>query len=652
MAIAERRLGSANEKPPHCVRGIPPDSASRATDGNPPHAVRGLFGAMLCLIALLPAGASADDLDTLEQQAVTAAVAKVAPSIVRIETVGGMERVERLLMGTGPTSGLVVDPQGYIVSSAFNFASKPESILVRLPDGTRKPARLVARDHNRKIVLLKIDVDRPLPVPETVPEAEMRIGQWCIAVGRTFEDERPNLSVGILSAVGRIWGKALQTDAAVSPNNYGGPLVDIRGRVLGVLVPLSPQSAEEVAGIEWYDSGIGFAIPLQMINKVLPRLRKGEDLHTGIMGIYLKSRNLYTGDTLLAACRPNSPADKAGFKSGDRIVEIDGRHVERAAEVRQEIARHDAGEKIRVVAMRDKERIDREVELVAKLQPYQHGFLGILPQRGDADQPLTVRYVYPDSPAAGAKIEPGDVIVSLGGKAVDNRDAMLHAIASLEPGMEAQIEVRHGDKTRKLSVKLASLPEGLPPESLPPAYPAKKTPEGDRPKVGLITLRVPEFKNEAWAYVPEGYSPDVPCGIVVWLHGTKAPDQKELLTQWKPWCDARDLVLVGPKAADASGWQVEEAGYLEKLVRQVENGYAIDAGSILPPPEAEPEHRLAVYVAFAKESRQAAFIGMSVARLRETKIPVTLKDLGREPRDLKPEEMEELVRWIDMLDRI
>jgi serine protease Do len=456
--------------------------------------------------------------------------------------------------------------------------------------------------------------------------------------------------------------------------------------VLGVLVPLSPQSAEEVAGVEWYDSGIGFAIPLEAIDKALPRLRKGEDLYTGIMGIYLKSRNLYTGDTQLAACRPNSPADKAGIKAGDRIVEIDGRRVERAAEVRQEIARHDAGEKIRVVAMRDKERIEREVELVAKLQPYQHGFLGILPERGDSEHPLGVRYVYPDSPAAGAKIEPGDTIVSLGGKAIDNRDAMLREIASLEPGMEAKIEVRHGDKTRKLSVKLAALPEGLPPDKLPPAHASQKPGEGDGPKVGLITLRVPEFKNEAWAYVPEGYSPDEPCGIVVWLHGEKAPDQKSLLAQWKPWCDAHDLVLVVPKAGGASGWQVEEAGYLEKLLRQVENGYTIDAtrvvvfgreagasmaylaafrnramiraavvidaGSVLPPPEAEPEHRLAVYVAFAKESRQAAFIGMSVAKLRETKIPVTLKDLGREPRDLKPDEMEELVRWVDMLDRI
>ena len=93
-----------------------------------------------------------------------------------------------VLFGAGPTTGLVVDSSGYILSSAFNFVNKPASILVRLPDGTRKPAKLVARDHNCQLVLLKIEPDHPLPVPEAAPQSEMRVGQWCVAVGRTFEE--------------------------------------------------------------------------------------------------------------------------------------------------------------------------------------------------------------------------------------------------------------------------------------------------------------------------------------------------------------------------------------------------------------------------------------------------------------------------------
>ena len=301
--------------------------------------------AMLAAVVCRPAALwAAGDPDAQEQAAFETAVKRVAPSIVRIETVGGLEKVEGVLFGAGPTTGLAVDPSGYIVSSAFNFVNKPTSILVRLADGDRKPAKLVATDHSRMLVLLKIDVDKLLPVCEIAPEREMRVGQWAIAIGRTFESDRPNMAVGILSAVDRIWGKALQTDAAASPNNYGGPLVDIRGRVMGVLVPLSPDAAGGVAGMEWYDSGIGFAIPMEHIRQVLPRLKKGEDLYPGLAGVNLKGPNLYTGPAIIAACHPKCPATAGGMKAGDQIVEIDGRPVTRAVEVKQEIGRRYAGD--------------------------------------------------------------------------------------------------------------------------------------------------------------------------------------------------------------------------------------------------------------------------------------------------------------------
>jgi serine protease Do len=649
--------------------------------------------AFLSWLAISPTARADDDVDALLQKAVAAAVEHVAPSVVRIETVGGLERVQKVLIGTGPTTGLVVDPQGYIVSSAFNFVNKPASILVRLPDGARKPAKLVATDHARKIVLLKIEVDRPLPVPEAVPQAEMRVGQWCVAVGRTFEDDRPNLAVGILSAVGRIWGKALQTDAAVSPNNYGGPLLDLRGRVLGILVPLSPQSAEEIAGYEWYDSGIGFAIPLEHIRSVLGRMQKGEDLRPGVAGFNMQSRNLYVGDTVIGSCRPRSPADRAGFKAGDRLVEIQGRAVTRSAEVRQEISRRYAGDKLHIVAMRGNERIERDLELSAKLEPFQFPFLGILPRRdaakasGGAKPGVAVRWVYPLGPAALAKIAPGDVVLSVEGQAAGGRDELAHQVAAYEAGEDVQVEFRHGSELRKAKVKLAALPEALPPADLPPAN-VSGTAGAASPvaKAGTASIQVPEFKNEAWAYVPAGYSPAAPCGLVVWLHGQAVPKQEELLALWRPLCDRYGLLLLAPKAGAESGWRPDETGYLEKLVRQVQASYTIDASRIvvggrgpggtlafmaafrsrdffraaavidavamLPPPEADAEHRLALYVGSFKKSPQAAAMVQWASRFRAAKVPLTEKDLGDDPRDLNAAELAELVRWIDMLDRI
>ena len=661
--------------------------------------LRRLATAALLIVPLVAARAAAEDLDDLEQKALAEAVDRVAPSVVRIETVGGLERVDKVLFGAGPTTGLVVDASGYILSSAFNFVNKPASILVRFPDGSRKPAKLVARDHNCQVVLLKIEPDRPMPVPEAAPLAGMRVGQWCVAVGRTFEEQRPNMAVGILSAVGRLGGKALQTDAATSPNNYGGPLVDVHGRVMGVIVPLSPQSVQEIAGIEWYDSGIGFAIPLESLQAVLPKLKKGEDLYPGVAGIFLQSKNLLTGDTVIASVRPNSPAAKAGFKGGDRIVEIGGRKISRTGEVKQEISRHYAGDKVHFVVLRAVKRIEADLVLVSKLEAYQHGFLGILPLRGSQDKGgdgkgCVVRYVYPASPAAEAKIEPGDVIVSVAGDEVEDRNDLHAAISGLEPGMKVELEVRHRDQSRKVSIRLAELPSDLPPAALPAARSLSSEPaattataKAAKPtyKVGRIELSVPEFKNAAWAYVPEHYDPTVPHGVVVWLHGNAAAEPKFLLDLWKPLCDARDLVLIVPKAA-GNNWQADESSFVEKLVGQLKRdrtvdparvvvfgrdsgaslalllayrnrdlfraAAVIDAGTILPPPEIDPDHRLAIYLGAVKSSQQARLIKVTLDRLAAAKVPVTQKDLGRDPRDLTAAEVAELARWIDMLDRI
>src|SRR5690348_5403660 len=174
----------------------------------------------------LPAQApTAADLDALQEKAIKAAVQRVAPCLVRIETSGGAEvigsgpRGPQVRKGAGPTTGLIVSADGYIISSAFNFANKPASIFVSVPghhDGY--VARQVATDTTRMLTLLKVEATG-LPVPEAAPKKEMRIGQTALALGRTYDtpERLPSVSIGIVSALGRIWGKAVQTDAKVSP---------------------------------------------------------------------------------------------------------------------------------------------------------------------------------------------------------------------------------------------------------------------------------------------------------------------------------------------------------------------------------------------------------------------------------------------------
>jgi serine protease Do len=636
----------------------------------------------LCLSLILTAS---EDLSTLEQQAVTAAVERVAPSVVQIETIGGLERVENALFGSGPTSGWIVDPAGYVICSAFGFGNQPASIMVRLPDGTRKSARRVAADHARMLVLLKIKTDKPLPVCEIAPEKEMRVGQWAIAVGRTFEVARPNFTVGVLSALNRVWGKAVQTDAAVSPNNYGGALIDIRGRVLGVLVPLSPDSADELAGVEWYDSGIGFAVPAEHIQRMLPRLKKGEDLLPGLAGLSLKAKNLILDAAEVGACQPKSPSAGAGLKPGDLIVEIDRRKITRAAEVKEQIARHYAGDTMNITVLRGRERLQKAVRLAAKLEPYQHPWLGILPLRDAGRHGVAVRYVFPDGPAAKVPLHAGDVITSLQGQSIKDGEELLQALAPLGPEDEVEIEFRHGGKLEKQKLKLGYLTAPLPPDSLPPAHDPPGTKTEEDPPAGVVPLKVAEFANEATAYVPGGCRKSIPHGIVLWLHGAAGLDWTALLNRWKPLCDAHDLILVAPKSTDRGKWPPMDMIYLQKLIVQLAQDYPVDPlrtvaagegggtmaartafslpalfqGLILldaPPagtPSAnDPQRRFTVYWATAKTSPSARAATKGIAKLRELKIPLTVKNLGEAPRPLSEAEWAELARWIDTLDRM
>ncbi|HZN32408.1 MAG TPA: PDZ domain-containing protein, partial [Pirellulaceae bacterium] len=467
-------------------------------------------------LLLVPASAPAQvDLQEQEEAAVRAAVEKVAPSVVKIETIGGLERVGKVLVSTGPTTGLAVGEDGYVISSAFNFVQLPSSILVTLPSGKRSAAKIVARDRSRMLVLLKVNTTEKLAVPVAAPRGEMTVGQWAIAVGRTYEQPEPNISVGVISATNRIWSRAIQTDAKISPANYGGPLIDIQGRVLGVLVPLSPQGAGEIAGAEWYDSGIGFAVPLADINTRLETLKSGQDLHPGQHGLTLKSGDIFSLPAVVAASQAGSPAYKAGLRAGDTIVELDGQKIDRQAQFRHALGPRYAGDKVPVAWLRGKEKQERlqgELELAEKLIPYETPFLGLLPLRAAPGGGVVVRYVYPGSPAAAAGLAAGDRITALGDKAVADAAELRAAVANLEPKTKAILKVERAGQTLTPELTPTKLPTEIPGE-LPSAVGEPPAPPADKPATGLIEIKLPEETSECVAYIPETYQGNVPHGV-------------------------------------------------------------------------------------------------------------------------------------------
>ncbi len=317
------------------------------------------------------------------QERFRAVAAKLRPSLVRIETVGGAQPAapapqetkkapgpneegpftppKRLqnpfrddpgsgfVVADGPTTGLVYSADGYIVTSSFNFVREPELISVTLADGRRVAADLIARDQVRKIALLKIDASG-LPVPEWRAVDAVQVGQSAIALGLGFGGSDPSITVGIVSALNRMRGNAIQTDAKLNPANYGGPVCDIEGRVIGICVPMA-QRAGELAGVELYDAGVGFAVPKHRLDAIVKTLMTGASVYRGWLGFVIDPR--VPDAVVIRNIAEPSPAQEAGLRPGDKIVGADGQPIRHFGQLVQAIYMIPAGEMVFLRIERD-----------------------------------------------------------------------------------------------------------------------------------------------------------------------------------------------------------------------------------------------------------------------------------------------------------
>jgi serine protease Do len=668
-----------------------------------------LFGAIAAASTVFAQQDQSTSLVSEEESAIRAAVARVADSVVQIRTIGGLEEIGRTLLPDGPTSGLIISPDGWIVSSAFNFVQQPASILVTCANGEQAPAELIAKDHSRMLVLLKAQGVSGLAVPEMVPADEIRVGQWAIAVGRTFRADRPNISVGIVSALDRMFGKVIQTDADVSTANYGGPLVDIRGRVYGVVVPIAPQSTSEVAGAEWYDSGIGFAVPLASLAAPLERMKKRQDQRAGVMGIGLAAENAHGSPAELATVLPASPAGKAGLKKGDQITEIDGQQIRTQTDLRFALGTKYAGDTVRVTANRGDEQLLQTIELVGELDPFRHAFLGILPLRpetepekasgkknekanADSTAGVVVRMVYPGSPAAVAGIQPGDRIVKIDDSETLNIKSAIDAMNNVMPAADVAVHLLRDGKPLDVSLTADLLPTSIA-SDLPPAYAAPAAAIADaeedaaQPAMKLQDLKLAEFPESCRVYVPPSLAEGRPAGVLLWLHAPGEPPNEELFQKWQSICDRDGLLLVAPSSSDESRWERTELEYLRRLSERVLADHQVDprriivfghegggamayllalvsrdlftgvatSAAALPrtvdPPNAQPTARLAVFAGLPTDPSRLAQVQLGLKKLIDAGYPVTAVTIASPGGNLTADEREQLSRWIDALDR-
>ena len=524
----------------------------------------------------------ADDppLDELEQQAFQAAADFSQDCVVQVETFGGQEIVNRQFVASGPSTGTILTPDGWIVTSIFQFRGQPASITVVLPDEQRKAAKLVARDHSRELALLKIDTEKPLKAAIASDRGTWQVGQWCIALGKTFDFKVASRSVGILSAQGRIWNKAIQTDAKISPQNYGGPLIDLAGRVMGILVPINPGIATEGEVEQWYDSGVGFAVPLSDILERLPRLQRGEDIYPGKAGFRSQSPDEFSPEIVLSGVTPGSPAAKSGMQAGDRIIAAGPNReglktVRMHSELKHVMGTLDAEQSMVFEVERAGSKKQFEVNLVKELPTYREPYLGVVIDSSSPPAAPRVIAVVPNSPAEKAGIEVGEAIVKVGEWSIDEKSPLDTRLAFLDYREPIALKLEKEGNSRLVEVALEPRPE----RDL--EWPIAKVAVPDnvaetKGAKGTVQLPLGDVKNKAFAIVPSNYSDAIPHGLLIVFAEAGGQDQKQWADAWELFARDNRWIIVVNQSADDKAWSLDEVEIGVRLRSYISSNYKVD----------------------------------------------------------------------------
>ncbi|XZE44405.1 trypsin-like peptidase domain-containing protein [Pirellulaceae bacterium SH467] len=530
-------------------------------------------------------------LDIAEENAMQSAANWAQGSVVQIETFGGMEIVNKQAVAPGPSTGTVLSKEGWIATSNFLFKGQPASITVILPNEERKAAKLVARDFSREIALLKIDGDESLRPAVPSESTTWRVGQWTIALGKSFDVRTASRSLGILSAKGRIWDKAIQTDCKISPQNYGGPLIDLYGRTMGILTPINPGIVTEGEVEQWYDSGIGFAIPLTDILERLPVLQSGQDIYSGKAGFRVRGRDEFAEGIVLSGVSPGSPAAKAGLQAGDQVIragrsESTLRPVATHSNLKHAMGPIDAGQPLVLEVTRGSQTIQSSMTLVKDLPPYREPYLGLIASR-QPDGSEEILLVLNDSPASKAGFQTGDRITGFSSETLSNDKPLELLLPFWDYREPLPLKVLKTGAKADQSPEIITVQPSVRPVndvSLPVfEYPRvnkdgeeSKDPEGKQPAKGTVQIPIGDVKNKAFAVVPANYTADTAYGLLLVYADAGQQESKTWSDLWEQFGADHRWIIAVVQSADERAWSFEEVEVGMRVRAYLGTNYTID----------------------------------------------------------------------------
>ena len=351
---------------------------------------------------------------------------------------------KRSRRATSLGSGFIVGAEGYVVTNN-HVIQDAEEITVILHDNTRLKAELVGRDKKTDIAVLKVKPKSKLTAVKFGDSDSARVGDWVMAIGNPF-GLGGTVTAGIISARGRDinagpYDDFIQTDASINRGNSGGPMFNLKGRVIGINTAIFSPSGGSV--------GIGFAIPSSVAGPVIKQLVKHGQVRRGWLGVHIQAVTEEIAETLglkeasgalVASVIPDGPAEKAKMKAGDIILKFDGREVSKMRRLPRMVADTEVGKSVDILVWRGNKKVtlkakveelgETPAEVAAKTPGSRKGSestIDVLGLRlssitaklkskyslGKDLKGVVVTKVTESGPAAEKGIRPGDVIVEI-----------------------------------------------------------------------------------------------------------------------------------------------------------------------------------------------------------------------------------------------
>ncbi len=367
----------------------------------------------------------------------------------------------------GAGSGVIISRDGYIITN-HHVVERAQEITVTLADRQEYKARIVGRDPKTDLALLKIDPQGTLAAANLADSAQLRVGDWVLAIGNPFGLSN-TVTAGIVSAKGRIIGAGpyddfIQTDAPINPGNSGGPLFNMNGEVVGINTAIVPNG-----------QGIGFAIPVDVVKPLIPQLIAKGEVTRGFLGVNVqaltpelaKAMQLkISKGALVADVVPGSPADQGGLKRGDVVIAFNQKKIDEPRDLSSHVAQFPVGEEAKVTILREGTQKELAVKIgkqgsegkeaeapqsfdqgkwglgLADLNPSTQGSTG---SKGNGG--VLIAKVQPGSPADAAGVHPGDILLSLNRQPVHSAEQAAELISRAQEHDSLLLLLKRGEGT-------------------------------------------------------------------------------------------------------------------------------------------------------------------------------------------------------------